>query len=157
MNWWSSTLVGERSFTRPRRFVPRGLARRPSAVVSEGRSREDVRHRELSFRRVLALADVLAAAVVLALLLVIFPLAEFNSAMLISVPFIVVVSKVVGLYDRDELVLSKSTLDEAPTLLHTAGLFAFVVWLLHDGLGAVGPRREARSSGCGPRCSARCS
>ena len=126
---------GERSFSRPRRFVPRGLARRPSAVVSEGRSREDVRHRELSFRRVLALADVLAAAIVLALLLVIFPLAEFNSAMLISVPFIVVVSKVVGLYDRDELVLSKSTLDEAPTLLHTAGLFAFVVWLLHDGLG----------------------
>ena len=126
--------AGERSFTRPRRFVPRALARRPVLGLSEGRASHEVRHRELSYRRVLALADLVAAAVVLVLLLWMFPLAQFNAAMLASLPFVVVVSKIVGLYDRDDLVLSKSTLDEAPTLLQISGIFALVVWLLHDGL-----------------------
>ena len=96
MSWWWWTWVGSGRFSRPRRFVPRGLARRPSAALTEGRSSEQVRNRELSFRRVLALADVLAAGIVLGLLLVVFPVAAFNSAMLVSLPFIVVVSKVVG-------------------------------------------------------------
>jgi exopolysaccharide biosynthesis polyprenyl glycosylphosphotransferase len=128
---------GERSLSRPRRFVPRALGRRPALALREGRASHEVRHREVSYRRVLALADVFAAATVLGLLLVIFPLAQFNPAMLVSLPFVVVASKIVGLYDRDELVLNKSTLDEAPTLLQISGMFALVVWLLHDGLGTA--------------------
>ena len=84
---------------------------------------------------VLAFADGLAAAGVVALLLAVFPETQFNLALLVSLPFIVVVSKIFGLYDRDELVLNKTTLDEAPTLMQISGLFALVVWLLHDGLG----------------------
>src|SRR4051812_25700341 len=127
---------GERTFSRGRRF-PRALARRPALPFREGRATEDVRHREVSYRMVLALADGAAAAVVLALLLAIFPVAEFNLEMLVSLPFVVVVNKVFGLYDRDDLVLNKSTLDEVPTLLQVAGMFALVVWLLHDGLGVA--------------------
>jgi exopolysaccharide biosynthesis polyprenyl glycosylphosphotransferase len=126
---------GERSLSQPRRFVPRALARRPALALSEGRASHQVRHREVSYRRVLALADLLAATAVLTFLLVLFPVAQLNAAMLVSLPFVVVVNKIVGLYDRDELVLSKSTLDEAPILLQVSGMFALVVWLLHDGLG----------------------
>jgi exopolysaccharide biosynthesis polyprenyl glycosylphosphotransferase len=39
------------------------------------------------------------------------------------------VSKVGGLYERDELVLKKTTLDEAPALLQISGLFALIVFL----------------------------
>jgi exopolysaccharide biosynthesis polyprenyl glycosylphosphotransferase len=128
--------VGERPFSRTRpRFVPRAFVRRPVFALREGRASNEIRHREVSYRMVLALADGLAAAVVLALLIAFFPIAQFNAAMLVSLPFVVVVSKIVGLYDRDELVLNKSTLDEAPTLLQVSGMFALVVWLLHDGLG----------------------
>ena len=54
----------------------------------------------------------------------------------------VVVAKVFGVYERDELVLKKTTLDEAPVLLQIAGLYTLIVWLTHDGLG--GANLEAR-------------
>ena len=43
-------------------------------------------------------------------------------------------NKIGGLYERDELVLSKSTLDEAPALLKFSGLFALIVFLGHNRL-----------------------
>jgi exopolysaccharide biosynthesis polyprenyl glycosylphosphotransferase len=46
----------------------------------------------------------------------------------------VFVNKLSGLYDRDDLVLHRSTLDEIPKLLQISGLFALTTWLLH---GAV--------------------
>jgi exopolysaccharide biosynthesis polyprenyl glycosylphosphotransferase len=46
-------------------------------------------------------------------------------------PALVLTSKVSGLYDRDELVLRKTTLDEAPALFHVATLFTLAIW----GLG----------------------
>ena len=49
-------------------------------------------------------------------------------------PIAVLVNKVGGLYDRDELVLNKTTLDEAPALLQITGLFALLVWLGQDGV-----------------------
>jgi len=45
---------------------------------------------------------------------------------------LVFVNKVSGLYDRDELVLHRSTLDELPKLLQISGLFSLSAWLLHD-------------------------
>jgi exopolysaccharide biosynthesis polyprenyl glycosylphosphotransferase len=47
-------------------------------------------------------------------------------------PIIVLVNKICGLYERDELVLRKSTLDEAPALARLSGLFALIVWLGHE-------------------------
>ena len=44
-------------------------------------------------------------------------------------PVAILVNKVGGLYERDELVLKKTTLDEAPTLLQITGLFALIVFL----------------------------
>ena len=117
--------------------VPRALGRRRLGGIAEGRASDEVRHRELSHRRVLALADVLGGAAVIAVLVALFEHAEFNPAMLIALPFVVVVAKVFGVYERDELVLKKTTLDEAPVLLQIAGLYALIVWLTHDGLGGA--------------------
>ena len=41
-------------------------------------------------------------------------LGEPRPATVVALPLVVVVAKFTGLYDRDELVLNKTTLDEAP-------------------------------------------
>ncbi|HEV7162294.1 MAG TPA: exopolysaccharide biosynthesis polyprenyl glycosylphosphotransferase [Solirubrobacteraceae bacterium] len=46
-----------------------------------------------------------------------------------GVPTLVVCAKLTGLYDRDESLLRKTTLDEAPKLLQLATLCALVAWL----------------------------
>jgi hypothetical protein len=42
-------------------------------------------------------------------------------------PFVVVVSKALGLYDRDQHRLRKTTIDEAPSLLHLAVFYPFAM------------------------------
>jgi exopolysaccharide biosynthesis polyprenyl glycosylphosphotransferase len=46
-----------------------------------------------------------------------------------ALPILLLGAKIFGLYDRDEAVLRKTTLDEAPKLLHVATLCALVAWL----------------------------
>ncbi len=46
-----------------------------------------------------------------------------------AVPILVVGAKLTGLYDRDETLLRKTTLDEAPKLFQLATLCALVAWL----------------------------
>ncbi len=131
---------GTMPLVRPRRsatrLVPKALGRR-TVELAEGPASTELLQREGSYRRILALADVLVATVVLLLITHLSEAADFSSAMLITLPLIVVVNKVCGLYERDELVLKKSTLDEVPMLLQIAGLFALIVWLIHDGLGTA--------------------
>ena len=131
---------GTMPLVRPRRsatrLVPKALGRR-TVELAEGPASTELLQREGSYRRILALADVLVATVVLLLITHLSEAADFSSAMLVTLPLIVVVNKVCGLYERDELVLKKSTLDEVPMLLQIAGLFALIVWLIHDGLGTA--------------------
>jgi len=86
--------------------------------------------RDALFRRLLVLGDV----------------AAFGWAFLLTVEFsrrplgltwvavagmlvLVVCAKLLGLYDRDEMLLRKTTLDEAPKLFQLATLCALVAWL----------------------------
>jgi len=47
----------------------------------------------------------------------------------VFVPVAVLLSKIVGLYDRDELKLHRTTLDELPALVHLATGYALAAWL----------------------------
>jgi len=62
---------------------------------------------------------------------------------LAGLPLVVLASKVIGLYDREELVLRKSTLDDAPKLFQLATLYALVIWLMENTLvvGGLGHRQ----------------
>jgi exopolysaccharide biosynthesis polyprenyl glycosylphosphotransferase len=87
----------------------------------------DVRAR--TFKISLAVADVMAA--VLALALALGTLGDNDTVtveVLAALPLLVLVSKVSGLYDRDELLLSKRTLDEAPVLFQLATLYTLILW-----------------------------
>jgi exopolysaccharide biosynthesis polyprenyl glycosylphosphotransferase len=86
------------------------------------------RTRERRYRRLLGLADVLATLFALTLCIAVPGRGNFVSPALIAgVPMVVVIAKVLGLYDRDELVLRKSTLDEAPKVFQLATLFTLGV------------------------------
>ena len=99
--------------------------------------------REAVYRRSLAAADGLAAATALLCSIGIAGNGHAGFATLATAPLIVIISKVMGTYDREDLLLHSSTLDEASALFQVATLYALAAWLL-DGLfvtGALG-RRE---------------
>jgi exopolysaccharide biosynthesis polyprenyl glycosylphosphotransferase len=93
--------------------------------------------RDAVFRRSLALADVLAATGGLAVLSIMTgrPIAVASIA---TLPLIVLLAKVSGRYDHDEMVLRKSTLDEAPALMMLAGAYA-LAWSVVVFLARVHP------------------
>ncbi|HYI38544.1 MAG TPA: exopolysaccharide biosynthesis polyprenyl glycosylphosphotransferase [Thermoleophilaceae bacterium] len=87
------------------------------------------------YRRALALADVLACAFAVTLCIGLLGAGDQVSAgALVSLPLVVVISKLLGLYDRDELVLRKSTLEEAPRLFQLATLCTLVLWIAESPL-----------------------
>jgi exopolysaccharide biosynthesis polyprenyl glycosylphosphotransferase len=101
--------------------------------------------RDALFRRLLLVADVVA--IVGAFLLTVElsrRSVQLTWAGVAAVPVLVVGAKVAGLYDRDETLLRKTTLDEAPRLFQLATLCALVAWL-SGGLLVRGPldRHEA--------------
>ena len=123
-------------------FWPRLV--RPPTVVGDAGLRavlpvEDVRPstrgtaRKGLEQRALVFADVVAAGVALLLMLYAAGIRP-TAAVFGLLPVLVAVSKAAGLYDRDEVVLHKTTLDEAPALAQIGGLFALVVWLGHGPL-----------------------
>jgi exopolysaccharide biosynthesis polyprenyl glycosylphosphotransferase len=91
---------------------------------------EASQRRDALFRRMLLLADV--AALIGAFLLTVAlskRSLELTWAGIAGIPILVVCAKLTGLYDRDETLLRKTTLDEAPQLLQLATLCALVTWL----------------------------
>jgi exopolysaccharide biosynthesis polyprenyl glycosylphosphotransferase len=79
--------------------------------------------RDAVFRRLLAVADLLAAAGGLAVIAALtdHPIGPIGFA---TLPLIVLIAKMTGRYDHDEVVLRKSTLDELPALLTLAASWA---------------------------------
>jgi exopolysaccharide biosynthesis polyprenyl glycosylphosphotransferase len=83
--------------------------------------------RDAVFRRLLAVADVVAAG---GGLLAVNALTRNNvpAASAATIPLIVVLAKVMGRYERDEVVVRKSTLDEVPALLSLSAAYT-LIWL----------------------------
>jgi exopolysaccharide biosynthesis polyprenyl glycosylphosphotransferase len=108
-----------------------------SRSIREGQRSEVVVRRDARFRRTLALADVGAAAVAIVAVIVAAG-GTVELTLLAALPLIVFASKIAGLYDRDEHLLRKTTLEEAPALLQTATVFTLVASLLENHIVAGG-------------------
>ncbi len=109
------------------------LRPRPLKPLEEGPVNDHILRRDRVYRRALAYADTVAAAA--ALFVAVMVLGDndrLRPAALLALPIVVVASKLIGLYDRDELRLRKSTLEEAPALFQLATLYALVIYLLAD-------------------------
>jgi len=90
--------------------------------------------RDSRFRRLLVCADALSTIVVLLVTVYVVAGQQLRVAALAAIPVIVVASKALGLYDRDELLLHKATLDEAPQILQLSIFFTLFVWLFESKL-----------------------
>jgi len=90
------------------------------------------RYRDAVYRGSLAVADVVAAALALVLGVTVLGNDRVTLALVAALPVVVVVSKVIGLYDRDQHLLRRTTLEEAPALFQVATLYALLMWLGDD-------------------------
>jgi len=146
--------ITERSTRQTAEATQRRVAGRPKVVpfrdvervadpITEGRSVRATDRRERTYRWLLVIADVaVAVGVTFGALRLLAPGAGVWPV-LVGVPVILFLNKSCGLYDRDDLVLKKTTLDESPRLLEASGLFVLAVWLLSEpGTVARVPARE---------------
>jgi exopolysaccharide biosynthesis polyprenyl glycosylphosphotransferase len=139
---------------------PRGLAAKDRAIPSarnggpampavaragaqaEAALRRAAVARDTLYRRLLAVADLSSAALALVVDALLLGDDRLNAIAFVAIPVVVAVSKVVGLYDRDAMLVKRSTLDEAPALFGVATLYTFVIWLAEgffiEGEGAFG-------------------
>lgn len=85
--------------------------------------------RDALYRRTLAAVDVASAAFALVAGLLVAGGKTPALPIIAALPLVAVVNKVVGLYERDELLLRRSTLEEAPALLQGAAAYSLLVWI----------------------------
>jgi exopolysaccharide biosynthesis polyprenyl glycosylphosphotransferase len=120
---------------RRRRFArfaaPRVRTMRRPEALTEGAPAREVYVRDGLYRRALALSDGLAAALALFIVVGVRAGDGLDPVTFLAFPTMILVCKLAGLYERDEVVLKKTTLDEAPALLQITGLFALIVSLGH--------------------------
>ena len=133
----ATTTTDRRRWRRPLLAIPfavlaggfgltQGELERP---IREPNQRADVKRRDAIFRRSLALADLVAAASA-ALLVTALAGRSLEPVALLGLPLVVLAGKLVGSYDRDELIVNKATMDEAPRLFQLATLYALLFSLL---------------------------
>ena len=86
--------------------------------------------RDLTLRRGLVGIDMLAAFAALAGVtgLIDPGRVHLRPAVLVAIPFLLLVGKIIGLYDRDPHLLRKTTIDETPSILYLSVVFALGAW-----------------------------
>jgi hypothetical protein len=119
-------------------FPQRGRGRR-TGDIPEGISALTVLRRDALYRRTLAAADVFSAAFAMIFAIAIVGQDNVRPTVLLAIPAVIVISKTLGLYDRDELLVRKTTLDELPSLFHVATLYSLVLWLADEVFVHPGP------------------
>jgi exopolysaccharide biosynthesis polyprenyl glycosylphosphotransferase len=87
--------------------------------------------RDAIFRRSLVAADAVSAILALVVAATLGGAHGLALSCLLAAPAVVLVAKLIGLYDRDELIFHKATLDEAPSLFYLATFYALTGWFLH--------------------------
>ena len=130
----------EGSSRRIRRLGARSARRAVEQPITEGAGRCLILRREAVFRRGLAIADVLAAGLALMVCVSLLGDDHLTPLALLALPLVVVAGKAYRLYDRDELLINKTTLDQAPQLFQCATLYTLLVLLLEEQFieGALG-------------------
>src|SRR4051794_27066391 len=96
--------------------------------------------RDAAFRWALASGDVLALALTGLLAI---GIDHLRIGAIALIPMLALTAKMMRLYDRDQVLVNKRTLDEAPGLFHLATLVAFVFWLGHQAFTAPPPTPAA--------------
>ena len=103
--------------------------------IREGARSDSTLRRQAAYRRSLAVADMVAAGLALMVSLgALSPQDSLHPTTLLALPLVVFAGKLQRVYERDELVLNKSTIDEAPKLFHLATFYALLIYVFHEQL-----------------------
>ena len=121
--------------------------------VPVAHERPDQLRRDARYRYFLLLADALACAVGVVAAAWLGKTTHLTVQSVLLVPLAPVLAKVLGLYDRDQARIRKSTLDELPQLIQLAALISFITLMLSPVVlgGVLGPREAI---GLLPSCCA---
>src|SRR5690348_10863914 len=111
------------------------IDREPAKPIPEG-DIGSIAKRDFTYRLALMCADLLAAIAAVVLGVAVFGDDTLHLAALAVLPIVPFVSKAVGLYDRDENLIRKTTLDEVPALFQVATLYALLLWLAEGAIVA---------------------
>ena len=125
----------------PPRFESRRGEASPPPGLPAGEDRVSSAHRrDHVLRWSLAFVDCATAMFALLVATQVFGDARATAATVAAVPLVLLIHKVAGLYDRDHVVIRRSTLDEVPQLIQLSGLYALAVAILEPYLfdGGVG-------------------
>jgi exopolysaccharide biosynthesis polyprenyl glycosylphosphotransferase len=102
--------------------------------VSEGESTRSSASRDAVYRRLLAIGDISAAIFAFVVTVSIVGSDNLGLLAVVAIAMVVPICKLAGLYDRDEHLLHKRTLDEAPALFYVATLYTLLVFLAGDAI-----------------------
>jgi exopolysaccharide biosynthesis polyprenyl glycosylphosphotransferase len=99
--------------------------------VPSGQGFSTAQRRDAVLRRMLAAIDVVGAYLALMFVLVVMSAGsvQLRPAAAALLPLILLASKGIGLYDRDQHILHKTTIDELPAILQLSVFFVIAVWL----------------------------
>ena len=111
--------------------APAAALDRASDQIDGGGS-SSLRSREALQRRLLGIADVASAALAAGVVLGAFGQRRAALSAVVGAVLVLFVFKLAGLYDRDDLRLVHSTLDDVPQLAQLTGLFALGVAILQN-------------------------
>lgn len=111
----------------------RRLRRAPSLDVDETRGPAASLAREFVFKRALLIADVAAMGAAFVLTVRLDDSLQLTWASAAGLLAMLLVAKLMGLYNRDEALIRKTTLDEVPRLFQLATFCALVAWIA-DGV-----------------------
>jgi exopolysaccharide biosynthesis polyprenyl glycosylphosphotransferase len=117
-----------------RGLVGLGIRRRQTPEqITEARGPAASLRRDALFRRMLLTADVVAIAGTFVVVTQVSsrPL-QLTWLSIVGLPLLLIGAKLFGLYDRDETLLRKTTLDEVPKLFHLATLCALTAYLASE-------------------------
>ena len=101
----------------------------PLVLHRDSSALRDMRRRERIYRRGLVAADAIATSLSLLVAIDLLGGYALRPLYLVVVPLMVLGAKISGLYDKDELVIDHSTLNELPRLLNLATILALLVWI----------------------------
>lgn len=118
---WHRPLLGILTVGR----TPSRLRSSDAAIEEGARDQAGMLHDKV-FRRSLALADIFATLLAGLAVVVLLARESLRPAALLVLPVVILAGKLLGSYDRDELLVNKTTLDEAPRLFYLATLIALL-------------------------------
>jgi exopolysaccharide biosynthesis polyprenyl glycosylphosphotransferase len=102
----------------------------PGLDLPEGKSIDAALKRDTLYRRALAFSDILAASLSILIAIVLVQGDSPKPLMVIALPLWVLAGKAAGIYDRDQHLIRKTTLEEVPAIFQIATLFTLASWLV---------------------------